>query len=75
MELKMARKLTKTQVSMITNWFNQNWNGAGSILSYEDLPMNVINRLRMVSDHETIWMDIDRLIGDLATRKIYVLDN
>ena len=65
------RNLNNKQKKTIKNWFNDNWSGAGSIYSSEQMPLELIERLERMNDHETIWQNMDRYINDLALEKLY----
>ena len=65
------RVLNKKQKNIITKWFNENWTGAGSLCSTQDMPIELLDQLERINDHETIWQNIDRFINDLALKKIY----
>ena len=60
------RVLNKKQKKMIDRWFDENWTGAGSIGSSRDMPIELLDELETINDHETIWQNIDRYVNDLA---------
>jgi len=65
------RVLNKKQKNIITKWFNENWQGAGSINSSDDMPIELLDELERINDHETIWQNIDRFINDLACENVH----
>jgi hypothetical protein len=67
----MSQKLSKKQVELISTWFNQNWTGPGSLYCNEQMPDELQRQLVQLNDHETMWQNIDRLINDLALKKVY----
>jgi hypothetical protein len=66
------RTLNNKQKKMIDAWFTANWQGAGSINSCDDMPMELLERIEQVNDHETIYQNIDRYINDLAVKNVHV---
>ena len=38
-------------------------------VSYDDLPSNLRSALERVKDTETLWSDVERYLGDIATKK------
>ena len=65
------RNLNKKQKNMIKQWVDENWQGDGSIYSYEQMPIELLDKLEAINDHETIWQNIQRMISDLAMEKVY----
>jgi len=65
------RVLNKKQKKMIDKWFDENWTGAGSLCSSDDMPLDLLDKLEKINDHETIYHNIDRYIGDKACEKVY----
>lgn len=65
------RVLNKKQKQIIEKWFEQNWQGAGSIYSSDQMPIELLAQLERINDHETIWQNIDRFLNDLACKKVY----
>jgi len=65
------RVLNKKQKKMIDKWFDENWTGAGSIGSAEDLPLDLYEELERINDHETIHQNLTRYINDKACEKMY----
>lgn len=65
------RVLNKKQKKMIEKWFNENWQGAGSIYCSDQMPQKLLDELERINDHETIWQNIDRLINDLACKNVH----
>ena len=64
------RNLNKKQKNIIKKWVDENWQGAGSIYSYEQMPIELLDKLEAINDHETIWQNIQRFINDLAMEKV-----
>ncbi len=65
------RNLNKKQKSLIDQWFDKNWTGAGSLNSCDDIPLELIVEIENINDHETIYQNIDRYINDKALEKMY----
>ncbi len=65
------RTLNKRQKKLIDMWFDNNWTGAGSLCSSDDMPLELMERLEKISNHETIYQNIDRYINDKALAKMY----
>jgi len=65
------RKLNKKQKNLINKWFNTNWNGAGSIYTIDQMPVNMINNIENLNPHETFFQNADRYISDKALQKTY----
>jgi hypothetical protein len=65
------RTLNKKQKTFITKWFNENWKGAGSIYTIDQMPIEMQKKLEQMNDHETIWQNADRLISDLACQNVH----
>jgi len=63
------RVLNKKQKNVIIKWFNENWKGAGSIYSSDQMPIELLNEIERINNHETIWQNMDRFINDLNTKK------
>ena len=64
------RVLNKKQKKLINQWFDENWTGAGSICSTEQMPLELMEKLERINDHETIWHNVNRHIIDRAFEKI-----
>ena len=65
------RVLNKKQKSIITKWFNENWQGAGSLYCSDQMPIELLEQLERINDHETIWQNIDGFINDLACENVH----
>lgn len=62
----MARKLTRSQIKLIDRYKH--------IYMKEDLPEGVLEKVVKLNDYETVYQDIDRLLGDNYTIYRYHLD-
>jgi hypothetical protein len=65
------RVLSKKQKNFIDKWFDDNWTGAGSLYSVDQMSQDEQEQLEAMNDHETLWQNADRYIGDKATAKVY----
>jgi hypothetical protein len=65
------RNLNNKQKKYITQWFNESWKGAGSVYTIDQMPIEMQDKLQSMNDHETLWQNADRFIGDMATKKVY----
>jgi len=65
------RTLNRKQKKLVNDWFNQNWQGSGSIIGANDIPQDLYDTIEAANDHETLWQNLDRYINDLALEKIY----
>jgi len=65
------RVLNKKQKKLIDKWFEQNWSGAGSLYTVDQMPMELQQELERLGDHETIWQNADRYIGDKACENVH----
>ena len=65
------RKLNKKQTTFVTEWFNRNWTGAGSVYTVDQMSQTEQDKLQAMNDHETLWQNADRLINDLSLKKLY----
>jgi hypothetical protein len=52
------RKLTKKQTTILDGMIRDGIN------SYDDISMDVQNKLQSINDYETMWTDINRYIWD-----------
>ena len=64
------RVLNKKQKQIIKKWVNESYEGAGRILTSDDMSIELQEELERINDHETIWQNIDRYINDLAMEKL-----
>ena len=64
------RTLNKKQKKLIDKWFDNNWTGAGSLGSVDDMPLELMEELERINDHETIWDNVTRYINDKALDRI-----
>jgi len=55
----MARKLTKSQETLLRTV-------SDNIISYDDLPKLVSEKLVRMNDYESLWSDVDRFLWDKA---------
>jgi hypothetical protein len=69
-DIKM-RVLNAKQKKMIDKWFDENWKGAGSITSSDNMNIELLDEIMLVNDHETFWSNIDRYINDKACDRVY----
>lgn len=65
------RVLNKKQKTAIKKWFNENWNGAGSLYTIDQMPIGLQESIQAMNDHETFWSNADRFIGDLASENVH----
>ncbi len=65
------RVLSKKQRKLVEKWFDENWDGAGSLYTYCQMPIELQEELEKIGDHETLWQNLDRFINDLAMEKLY----
>jgi hypothetical protein len=65
------RTLNKKQKNLIDKWIKDNYNGAGSLYSSDQMPIELQQELERINDHETIWHNIDRYIGDEVLKIAY----
>ena len=48
------RNLNKKQKKLIDKWFDENWTGANSLNSTDDMSLEAIVEITNINDHETI---------------------
>lgn len=60
----MARKLTKKQEKILTDYMEQFPEINTSLLLYDDLPKQVTKALETLNDYESLWSDTNRFIYD-----------
>jgi len=65
------RVLNAKQKKFIDTWFDNNWTGAGSLYTVDQMSQEEQQQLEAMNDHETLWQNADRYIGDKATAKVY----
>ena len=65
------RQLSKKQKKFIDKWFDENWTGACSVYSVDQMPVEMQKQIEAMNDHETIWQNADRYISDKAMAKVY----
>ncbi len=65
------RKLSVRQKKIVDEWFEKTWTGAGGVIGVADIPQDVYNKIERISDHETLWTDLERYITDKALKKMY----
>ena len=65
------RTLNKKQKNFIDKWIKDNWNGAGSIFTVDQMSLKELNQLQAMNNHETLWQNADRYIGDKTLEIIY----
>ena len=65
------RTLNKKQKNLIGKWFDENWTGAGSLYTSDQMPIELQEQIRKINDHETIWQNIDRYINDKAVENFH----
>jgi len=58
----MARKMTEKQKELVMNAVSDS---NFKIYSWACLPIAVKKQLETINDYETLWSDVERLIGDL----------
>ena len=56
---------------MIDKWFDENWTGAGSLYTVDQMSQAEQQQLQAMNDHETLWQNADRYINDKAVQKVY----
>ena len=60
----IMRKLSKRQKKMIDTWFNENWDGAGSVTGIGDMPIDTYEKMERLNNHETLWQNAERYVMD-----------
>ncbi len=65
------RKLNAKQKKFIDEWFDNNWTGAGSLYTVDQMSQDEQQKLQAMNDHETLWQNADRYIGDKASKLVY----
>jgi len=65
------RVLNKKQKKAITEWFNKNWDGQGSLYTIDQMPIEEIEKIEEMGFHETFYCNADRFINDLACDELY----
>ena len=66
------RNLNKRQKNLIDKWFEENWTGAGSLYTVDQMPTELQDELEAMNDHEIIWQNADRYINDKSVKKVYL---
>jgi len=65
------RQLSKRQKNMINKWFKDNWTGPDSIGSLDDMPIELMDKLEKINNHETIWDNVNRYLNDKICKMLY----
>ena len=65
------RKLNAKQKKLIDKWFDENWTGAGSLYTVDQMSQADQEKLQAMNDHETLWQNADRYIGDKACENVH----
>ena len=71
MTKQKKKKFTKQQKKQIKKWFDDNWQGQGSVYSIDQMQPIQSSNILALNDHETFWQNADRYINDLALEKMY----
>jgi hypothetical protein len=73
----LTAKLMSRQKSLLDSWLKtlagKNAVSRG-LVSYDDLPSTLTRALERVKNQETLWMDVERYLGDVAMNMRYGAD-
>ena len=65
------RVLNKKQKKFIDNWLETMFNDGNNVCTVDNMPTPMQEKLVKMNDHETIWQNIDRYIGDRVLERMY----
>ena len=72
----MSRKLNLKQKKLLNVYLNELINSGINIenklyANYDNLPSELINKLELINNYETVWSDTERYLNDQLNEYLY----